>query len=98
MAADERNGDMIYRKLGSTGERVSAIGLGGYHIGVLPNQGKNPQSSSAAPSTAASRSWTTAGTIWTASAKSGWVKACATATGKRYFSCRRSTAALRQAR
>src|SRR4051812_22031305 len=34
MAADERSGDMIYRKLGSTGERVSAIGLGGYHIGV----------------------------------------------------------------
>lgn len=25
---------MIYRKLGGTGERVSAIGLGGYHIGV----------------------------------------------------------------
>jgi predicted aldo/keto reductase-like oxidoreductase len=25
---------MIYRKFGSTGERVSAIGLGGYHIGV----------------------------------------------------------------
>ena len=29
----ETNG-MIYRKLGSTGERVSAIGLGGYHISV----------------------------------------------------------------
>lgn len=25
---------MIYRKLGSTGERVSAIGLGGYHTSV----------------------------------------------------------------
>jgi len=26
--------DMIYRTLGRTGEKVSAIGLGGYHIGV----------------------------------------------------------------
>src|SRR5215469_17589122 len=34
MSSDERQGEMIYRKLGSTGERVSAIGLGGYHIGV----------------------------------------------------------------
>jgi predicted aldo/keto reductase-like oxidoreductase len=33
LEADTSNG-MIYRKLGSTGERVSAIGLGGYHIGV----------------------------------------------------------------
>src|SRR5579884_2448909 len=32
-AATTSNG-MIYRKLGRSGERVSAIGLGGYHIGV----------------------------------------------------------------
>jgi len=25
---------MTYRKLGATGEKVSAIGLGGYHIGM----------------------------------------------------------------
>ena len=34
LAEDERSGDMIYRKLGRTGERVSAIGVGGYHIGI----------------------------------------------------------------
>jgi predicted aldo/keto reductase-like oxidoreductase len=32
-AADERSGDMIYRTLGSTGQRVSALGLGGFHMG-----------------------------------------------------------------
>ena len=34
MNADTRSGDMLYRTLGRTGEKVSAIGLGGYHIGV----------------------------------------------------------------
>jgi aryl-alcohol dehydrogenase-like predicted oxidoreductase len=33
-AADEKSGDMIYRKLGRTNERVSAVGMGGYHIGM----------------------------------------------------------------
>jgi predicted aldo/keto reductase-like oxidoreductase len=28
------NGAMIYRTLGRTGERISAIGLGGFHIGI----------------------------------------------------------------
>src|ERR1035437_1311713 len=28
------SGEMIYRTLGRTGERISAIGLGGYHIGL----------------------------------------------------------------
>jgi len=29
----QRSGEMIYRTLGRSGERVSAIGMGGFHIG-----------------------------------------------------------------
>ena len=34
LAAETKANDMIYRTLGRTGEKVSAIGLGGYHIGI----------------------------------------------------------------
>ncbi len=36
MSGNSQNPEMLYRELGSTGERVSAIGLGSWHIG-LPN-------------------------------------------------------------
>jgi hypothetical protein len=32
---DERKGDMVYRPLGSTGEKVSLVGVGGFHIGKV---------------------------------------------------------------
>src|ERR1700760_1719636 len=32
----ERKGDVLYRKLGRTGERVSAIGMGGAHLSRAP--------------------------------------------------------------
>ena len=34
MSGNTSNSEMIYRVLGSTGERVSALGLGGWHIGL----------------------------------------------------------------
>src|SRR5687768_8775493 len=36
LGAETRQGDMIYRPFGRTGEKLSALGLGGFHIGKPP--------------------------------------------------------------
>lgn len=36
--APTRSGEMIYKTLGRTGEKVSAIGLGGFHIGKIKEE------------------------------------------------------------
>jgi predicted aldo/keto reductase-like oxidoreductase len=36
----ERRGDMLYRTLGRTGEKVSLIGMGGFHLGKKPLDAK----------------------------------------------------------
>ena len=40
-AAETRKGDMIYRDLGRTGEKVSAIGLGGFESGQKRGRGEH---------------------------------------------------------
>src|SRR5712671_6596249 len=42
-AEETRKGEMIYRTLGRTGEQVSAIGLGGYHIGEPKDENESIQ-------------------------------------------------------
>src|SRR5947199_9368039 len=39
LAAERKAGEMIYRPLGRTGEKASAIGLAGFHIAVPGNEG-----------------------------------------------------------
>jgi hypothetical protein len=77
-APDSGAGGMIYRTLGRTGERVSAIGLGGYHIGKPPLQ---EQDAIQLVRQAIDRGITTA-----ASAKSAWARPSRAATATKFFS------------
>jgi len=40
-ASETVRGEMRYRKLGTTGETVSCIGLGGHHIGRIPDEAES---------------------------------------------------------
>jgi predicted aldo/keto reductase-like oxidoreductase len=39
--AQTKRGEMLYRTLGRTGEKVSVIGMGGYHIGTLKTEAES---------------------------------------------------------
>src|SRR5262252_3174597 len=39
-SSHSRSKTMIYRTLGKTGEKVSALGLGGYHLGIPQDAGE----------------------------------------------------------
>ena len=39
--AAEMKNDMLYRTLGRTGEKISALGLGGYHIGIQGDEAES---------------------------------------------------------
>ncbi len=43
LPAQTKSGEMLYRTLGRTGERVSVIGLGGYHIGSIKTEQESIQ-------------------------------------------------------
>ena len=65
--------DMPYRPLGDTGEQVSVIGVGGWHL-ALKHVDEQPSLAHCCvrPSTVASISWTTHGITTMARAKSAW--------------------------
>lgn len=66
---------MIYRKLGRTGEQVSVIGLGGYHLGCAKDVNEAVRIVRSA----------IAGIIMLAKVSGVWVQHCGTVIGTRYF-------------
>ena len=80
-AAEIKNG-IPYRTLGNTGENVSCIGLGGYHLGIQSDEQESIRIIRTALDKASTSS-TTAGTTTAAPAKSAWARRCATATARK---------------
>lgn len=75
---------MVYRSLGSTGEKVSAIGIGGWHIGL---NGVDEQLSIRIIRTAVDRGINFMDNCWDYNegpARSAWAKRCAMATATGY--------------
>jgi hypothetical protein len=80
------SGESMYRQLGRTGECVSAIGLGGFHVGAPKLSDAESIRLIRAAVDGASPSWTIAGTITRAKAKFEWVRRSRTAIAKKCFS------------
>ena len=78
-------GDMRYRQLGRTGEEVSLLGVGGFHIGVQKDEDESIKiirSAIDAGVTFMDNSWD----YNDGASESAWARPCATATAKRSFS------------
>jgi len=84
-AADTKNG-VPFRTLGHTGERVSIVGIGGYHLatpGVNAEEGIRIVRVGTRAGHQLPRQ--TAGITTGERANSAWVRRCATAIGKKAF-------------
>ena len=82
-ATDTKNG-VPMRTLGHTGEKVSMVGIGGYHLG---RPGVKEEESIRIVRTGLEQgitSSTTAGITTAERVNSAWVKRCATAIGKKH--------------
>jgi hypothetical protein len=67
----DSTGDVPRRPLGDTGVEVSALGLGGYHLGLVETYGEVERIVHEAVDSGVT-SWTTPGSTTTARARSGW--------------------------
>ena len=79
MSRSTSNPEMLYREIGSTGEKVSAIVLGGWHI-ALKKVDEQLGIRIVRTAIAGSLLWITAGITTVVKARFAWGKLCAMAT------------------